>query len=149
MLKKKLLQSLYLYQTPPRLPFKKVSSEDLDYFRTILPPFNILTDPEEIKPFNTSWIKKEKGSSPLVVTPQSQNEVSMILKYCNENKIAVVPQGGNTGLVGGSVPVYDEVIISLKKMNKIAKFDPLSAVLSVEAGVILEKVNEYLGDYQF
>ena len=56
----------------------------------------------------------------------------------------MVPQGGNTGLVGGSVPVYDEVILSLKKMNKIIKFDPLSAVLSVEAGVVLEKANEYL-----
>jgi len=48
-----------------------------------------------------------------------------------------VPQGGNTGLVGGSVPVFDEIIVNLKNMNKIEKFDPVSSVVTVEAGVIL------------
>ena len=66
--------------------------------------------------------------------------MSKILKYCNERKLAVVPQGGNTGLVGGSVPVFDEIILSLKNMNKISKFDPISSVVTVEAGVILEKL---------
>jgi len=51
--------------------------------------------------------------------------------------LAVVPQGGNTGLVGGSVPVFDEIIVNLKNMNKIEKLDPLSSVVSVEAGVVL------------
>jgi FAD/FMN-containing dehydrogenase len=70
--------------------------------------------------------------------------VSAILKYCNERRLAVVPQGGNTGLVGGSVPVFDEIILNLRGMNKIEKFDPVSSVVSVEAGVILEKLSDFL-----
>lgn len=52
--------------------------------------------------------------------------MSAILRYCNEHKIAVTPQGGNTGVVAGGVPLYDEVIISASLMNKIIKFDELS-----------------------
>ena len=70
--------------------------------------------------------------------------MSQILKYCNERRLAVVPQGGNTGLVGGSVPVFDEIIVNLKNMSKIEKFDPVSSVATVQAGVILEKLNQYL-----
>ena len=70
--------------------------------------------------------------------------MSQILAYCNQNNIAVVPQGGNTGLVGGSVPLFDEVILSMRNMNKIHKFNELSSVVSLEAGVILEKANEYV-----
>lgn len=68
--------------------------------------------------------------------------MSQILKYCNAKNIAVAPQGGNTGLVGGSVPVFDEIILSLKKFNKVEGFDPVSGVLSCEAGCVLEKLNE-------
>ncbi len=53
------------------------------------------------------------GSSKLVLRPKTIDQVSEILSYCNQNKIAVVPQSGNTGLVGGSVPVFDEIILSL------------------------------------
>jgi FAD/FMN-containing dehydrogenase len=60
-----------------------------------------------------------------VLTPTSSEEVASILAYCNERRLAVVPQGGNTGLVGGSVPVDDEIILSLKKLNKIYEFDPV------------------------
>ena len=70
--------------------------------------------------------------------------MSKILKYCNENRLAVVPQGGNTGLVGGSVPVFDEIIVNLQKMNKVIDFNEVSSVLTCEAGCILEKLNEYL-----
>ncbi len=70
--------------------------------------------------------------------------MSKILKYCNENRLAVVPQGGNTGLVGGSVPVFDEIIVNLQKMNKVIEFNEVSSVLTCEAGCILEKLNEYL-----
>lgn len=66
------------------------------------------------------------------------------MKYCNEQKIAVVPQGGNTGLVGGSVPVHDEIVVSLNKMNKVISFDENTSVVTVEAGCILEALNEYL-----
>ena len=72
-----------------------------------------------MQPYNTCFRQIDIGKSQLVLLPSSTAEVSKILKYCNKNKLAVVPQGGNTGLVGGSVPVFDEIIINLQKMNKI------------------------------
>lgn len=62
----------------------------------------------------------------MVLKPKSTEEVSEILKYCNERKLAVCPQGGNTGLVGGSVPVFDEIVISTALMNKVLDFNELT-----------------------
>ena len=62
----------------------------------------------------------------MVLKPKSTDEVSAILRYCNENKLAVCPQGGNTGMVGGSVPVFDEIVISMRMMNQIIKTDELA-----------------------
>lgn len=59
----------------------------------------------------------------MVLKPKTTEEVSAILKICHENKLAVCPQGGNTGLVGGSVPVFDEVILSTTLMNEILKIN--------------------------
>ena len=101
--------------------FKKLNDHDIDYFRTFLPFEDVLTN--DLDGFNTDWLKKYKGNSSLVLRPKTTSEVSKILKYCNKNKLAIVPQGGNTGLVGGSVPLHDEVVISTKKMNKIIEFD--------------------------
>lgn len=61
-----------------------------------------------------------------MLKPKTTEQVSEILKYCNKHDIAVCVQGGNTGLVGGSVPVFDEVILSTSAMNKIISFDKLS-----------------------
>ena len=73
-----------------------------------------------------------------MLTPTSTEQVSMILDYCNERKLAVVPQGGNTGLVGGSVPVFDEIVVSTKKMQKIIDFDEESGIITCQAGCVLE-----------
>lgn len=66
------------------------------------------------------------GKSNLVLKPKTTEEVSSILKYCNENRLAVCPQSGNTGLVGGSVPVFDEIVISMTLMNKIIATDQMA-----------------------
>ena len=66
------------------------------------------------------------GSSQVLLRPKTTDEVSSILRHCHENNLAVVPQGGNTGLVGGSVPVFDEVIISTQLMNEVVSLDTLS-----------------------
>lgn len=63
-----------------------------------------------------------------MVRPKSTQEVSEVLKYCNSRRLAVCPQGGNTGLVGGSVPVFDEVVVSTELMNKIIHLDKTSGL---------------------
>ena len=99
-----------------------------------------------MEPFNSDWMRKYRGHAKLVVKPGSTDEVSKILKYCNENMLAVVPQGGNSGLVGGSVPVFDEIVISTSRMNKIRSFDEVSGTLVVDAGCILEVVDHFLAE---
>lgn len=107
------------------------------------------TDKSELESLNTDWMGKYKGSSELVLYPTTTRDVSLILKYCNSKKIAVVPQGGNTGLVGGSVPVHDEIILSMKKMNNIRKFDQVSGSVIVEAGTVLQALDDYLNEYGY
>ncbi|KAI9109633.1 hypothetical protein K1719_019263 [Acacia pycnantha] len=129
--------------------FSTLNDEDIRYFEGILGNKNVIQDEERLIAANTDWMHKYKGSSKLLLLPQSTEEVSQILKYCNSRCLAVVPQGGNTGLVGGSVPVSDEVIINLSLMNKILSFDKVSGILVCEAGCILENIITFLDNEGF
>ena len=75
--------------------------------------------------------------------PKTTAEVSEILRYCNNRELAVCPQGGNTSLVGGSVPVFDEIVISTQLMNKIISIDEISGIISVSKFHVL-KIIHYL-----
>lgn len=66
------------------------------------------------------------------------------MEYCHQESLGVTPQSGNTGLVGGSVPVHDEIVVSFRKMNRILKYDSLNHIVSLEAGVVLQKANDFL-----
>jgi FAD/FMN-containing dehydrogenase len=103
----------------------------------------------DLEAFNCDWMRKYRGHTKLVLKPKSTEEVSEIMKYCSANMLAVVPQGGNTGLVGGSVPVFDEIVVSTARMNNIRSFDELSGVLVADAGCILEAVGHYLAERSY
>ena len=105
--------------------FATLTNNDIIKLAEIVGKENVMIDADEISFFTTDITRKFSGLGSVVVTPRSTEQVSECLKYCNERMIAVVPQGGNTGLVGGGVPVHDEVIISTKKMNQIIDFDPV------------------------
>lgn len=130
--------------------FGQLTPEHVAYFKELLGSPSAIIDgvnadaAEDIEPFNEDWLHKYKGQCRLVLKPGSTEEVSSILKYCNEHKLAVVPQGGNTGLVGGSVPVFDEIVINMSRMNQVHSFDEVSGSLVVDAGCILEVVDQYL-----
>ncbi|XP_056915505.1 D-2-hydroxyglutarate dehydrogenase, mitochondrial [Takifugu flavidus] len=128
---------------PDRLPFSRITEEDLAFFRNILPG-RVVTDPDLLESNNEDWLKSVRGSSEVLLRPQTSQEVSQILKYCNSRNLAVNPQGGNTGLVGGSVPVYDEIILSTALMNHIRSFDSISGILTCQAGCVLEDLSLYL-----
>ncbi|WVF72314.1 hypothetical protein IAT40_007127 [Kwoniella sp. CBS 6097] len=123
--------------------------------RTLLPhPTSILTTldgsatEDDLTPYNIDWMGKYKGRSQVVVRPRSTEEVAKAVKWCSDNGVAIVPQGGNTGLVGGSTPIHDELILSLSQLNDIRSFDAISGVLTVEAGCILETVDHFLSSQQ-
>lgn len=127
--------------------FKSLAKDDIDYFKSILSETELLEgndSNDSLAAYNEDWMRKYKGQSKLLLKPKTVEQVSKIIKYCNDNRLAVVPQGGNTGLVGGSIPVFDEIILSLANLNKIREFDPVSGIFKCDAGVILEAANEYL-----
>ena len=132
--------------------FTQLSSEHVKWFQELLGNESAVLDgvtkdaSDEVEAYNSDWMRKYRGHTKLVVKPGSTEEVSKILKYCNDNMLAVVPQGGNTGLVGGSVPVFDEIVINLQRMNKIRDFDEVSGILVADAGVILETADNYLAE---
>ena len=130
----------------------KVSNEILEQLKAIVGINNFIDDVNNMNAYLTDWRNQFHGSSPLILKPLDSQMVSKILKICNENKVAVVPQGGNTGLVGGSIPsnLGNEIIISLEKMNKIIHTDLINYTMTLEAGCILSNVqNAALNDDRF
>ncbi|KAI1818781.1 hypothetical protein GGS20DRAFT_526824 [Poronia punctata] len=133
--------------------FSQITKDHVAYFRDLLGKESAIVDGvtadvsvEDMEPYNGDWMRKYRGHCKLVLKPGSTEEVSKILKYCNDNMLAVVPQGGNTGLVGGSVPVFDEIVISTSRMNQIRSFDEVSGVLVADAGVVLQVADQFLAD---
>ncbi|XP_058086759.1 D-2-hydroxyglutarate dehydrogenase, mitochondrial isoform X2 [Magnolia sinica] len=129
--------------------FSTLTPDDIFYFKEILGEKNVIQDPDTLSTANTDWMRKYRGSSQLLLQPRSTEQVSLILKYCNSRRLAVVPQGGNTGLVGGSVPVFDEVIVNVGSMNNTISFDKVSGILVCEAGCILENLGSFLANQGF
>jgi FAD/FMN-containing dehydrogenase len=103
-------------------------------------------NPAEIAPHLEEWRSKYKGNSPLLLKPASTAEVSAILTICAETSTAVVPQGGNTGLVGGQIPFDGEVILSLARLNRVRELDAAAHTMTVEAGMVLEQVQRTADD---
>jgi FAD/FMN-containing dehydrogenase len=112
--------------------------ELLDKFRKIVGDKYAVTDAADIAPYVTEERDLFHGRSPLVLRPGSTDEVAAICKLASEHHIALVPQGGNTGLVGGQTPHHGEVVVSLRRMDKIRDVDTASNTMTCEAGVILQ-----------
>jgi FAD/FMN-containing dehydrogenase len=105
---------------------------------------NVLTDPGETAPYFTDWRKQYSAPAECVVRPASAAEVAAVLQLCAREGVAVVPQGGNTGLCGGAVPsgARREVVLSLARMNRIRELDVLNDTITVEAGCLLATVQQ-------
>src|SRR6266566_1905561 len=107
-------------------------------FRKVVGDKYAVTDQADIAPYVTEERDLFRGRSPLVLRPGSTAEVSAICKLASEHGIALVPQGGNTGLVGGQTPHNGEVVVSLRRLDKIRDVDTASNTMTCEAGVILQ-----------
>ncbi|GAA0536913.1 FAD/FMN-containing dehydrogenase [Rhizomicrobium palustre] len=118
-------------------------SDLFEQLKAIVGPKGFSTDPAEIAPHLTEWRSKYEGSSPLLLKPASTQEVSAILALCHKAGAAVVPQGGNTGLVGAQIPFHNEILLSLSRMNQIRSLDKHDASLIAEAGVVLSTAQSH------
>lgn len=122
--------------------YSELSDKDVRFFETLVGKRNVLQDgSDDLQGYNVDFWHTLRGNSKLVIKPGSTKEISEILKYCNEKRLAVCPQGGNTGVAGGAVPVFDEIILSLARLNKIISVDEITGIATCEAGCTLESLS--------
>jgi len=124
------------------LPVRTIPPDLIARFAAIVGERYAVTDPAEIAPYLTEERGLYHGRSPLVLRPGNVAEIAAILKIANETRTAIVPQGGNTGLVGGQTPHRGEILISLRRLDRIREVDPTSNTMTCEAGVVLIKAQE-------
>jgi FAD/FMN-containing dehydrogenase len=119
-------------------PAAPLPSELIARFRAIVGDKYAVTEAADIAPYVTEERGLFHGRSPLVLRPGSTAEVAAICKLATEHRIALVPQGGNTGLVGGQTPHHGEVVVSTRRLDKIRDIDAASNTMTCEAGVVLQ-----------
>ncbi|MGP2490206.1 FAD-binding oxidoreductase [Mesorhizobium sp. PUT5] len=102
----------------------------------------VVTAPADLEPFLHEERGLYRSRSGIVVLPRSTEEVAAAVSICAEAGVSIVPQGGNSGLVGGAVAGEGEVLISLARMNRILSIDPVNFTMTVEAGAILETIQD-------
>lgn len=115
-------------------------------FEAIVGKKNAMTDQADIASYLTEQRGLFHGRSPLVLRPGTTAEVSAICKLATEHKLALVPQGGNTGLVGGQIPLNGEVIVSLRRLDRIREVDTASNIMTCEAGVVLQVAQQHASE---
>ncbi|MDB5619510.1 FAD-binding oxidoreductase [Tardiphaga sp.] len=123
-----------IVQKPPAT----LSPETIAKFRAIVGDKYAVTDEADVHQYVTEERNLFRGTSPLVLRPGSTAEVAAICKLATETRTALVPQGGNTGLVGGQTPYGGEVVISMRRMDRLREIDTESNTMTVEAGMILQ-----------
>src|SRR4051812_24411140 len=123
-------------------PVTAVSPATLARLIAVVGEKNAITDKDKQTPYLVEFRALWTGHTPVVLRPGSTREVSELLKIANETSTAIVPQGGNTGLVGGQIPHNGEVVLSLTRMDKIREVDAVSNTITCEAGVTLQRARE-------
>ena len=115
----------------------------IESLRQIVGAANVLTD-GDLTPWVQDWRKRETGKALAVVRPGSTAEVAAVVKACAEARVSMVPQGGNTGMVVGSIPDASgtQVVLSLTRMNKVRTLDAGNLTITVDAGCVLQNLQE-------
>jgi len=116
----------------------------IEQLKSIVGPKGWTTDPAVLEASTTEWRGVVHGATPIVVSPASTEEVSAVIRACAAADVAVVPQGGNTGMCAGAVPDESgkQIVLSLARMNRIRDIDADNFSMEVEAGCILQNVQE-------
>ncbi|UCJ17781.1 FAD-binding oxidoreductase [Pseudomonas sp. MM211] len=115
-----------------------------DELESVVGATGLIRDKQSMEGYLSDWRNAYRGNAALVVRPASTEEVAAIVRICSKAGVALVPQGGNTGLCGGSIPdgSGSQVVLSLTRMTRIRQVDPANETITVEAGVILQRLQE-------
>lgn len=121
-----------------------LSAAFVDALRTVVGDPQVLTADDERAPYETDWTRRFSGRASAVVRPADTAQLAAVLRNCFEAGVRVVPQGGNTGLVGGSVPRGGEIVVSLRRMAELGGADTSGQQVTVGAGVTLQALQEHV-----
>ncbi len=123
----------------------------IDSLKKIVGNPNALDHEEDIHPFLEDWRGQLKGSTPLILFPDNTDHVQKIVRYCHENDIKIVSQGGNTSLCGANVPNSSEhkleIVVNTSKMNRVIEVDSFNQSIIVESGCILQNIQDTAEDH--
>ncbi|MDF1605131.1 FAD-binding oxidoreductase [Nocardioides sp. YIM 152315] len=114
----------------------------IDRLHEALGPGAVLTEPDDVASYVADWTGRFRGSPTAVVRPADTGQVAAVVGLCADAGVAVVPQGGNTGLAAGATPRGGEVVLSLERMRRVRDVDPVADTITVEAGAVLQTVQE-------
>jgi FAD/FMN-containing dehydrogenase len=104
----------------------------------------VVTDPDVVAGHVVDWTGRWQGSTPAVLRPRSSDHVVTVVELARRHGVALVPQGGNTGLVGGSVPLSREVVVDLRRLDSLGPVDTVAAQVTVGAGATLAAVQAHV-----
>ena len=123
----------------------------IDQLKEVLEPKYILIEDQDKAPYLTDWRKRYTGKALAVLLPRTSEEVAQIVKLCAANQIAIVPQGGHTGFCGGATPddSGEQIVLNLKRMNTIREIDVANQTITLEAGCILQSIQEKSAEQDF
>ena len=120
-----------------------MQNSDINKFKKIVGNKNVITDEKDMGKYLKEWRGIYTGVAGAIVKPKSTKEVSNIIKYSYEKNISCIPQGGNTGLVGGQIPFSkNHIVISLERLSKIREINNINQSITVEAGLILSNLQK-------
>ena len=121
---------------------RKMDNEFTRALRALVGPAHVLTETADTAPYFGDWRRQFRAEAECVLRPADTAQVAAVIRLCAKAGVAVVPQGGNTGLCGGSVPTgaVREVVLSLSRLNCIRRVDPLDNTITVEAGCVLATI---------
>ena len=106
------------------------------------PGLRLKTAPSELEHYGRDWTRRWTPAPLAIALPGSVGEVQALVRWANDEGVAIVPSGGRTGLSGGAVAANGELVVSLERMNRVLAFDPVDRSLTVQAGAVLQMVQE-------
>ncbi len=126
------------------MPFNKITAADVSFFKSILEEKYVLADEENLARCASDQTEDLHYLPEVVLQPGTTEQVSKILKYCNEQVVPVTARGAGTGLSGGALPVFGGVCLDMKRFNKILHVDKRNFQVTTEPGVITQELQEHL-----
>lgn len=126
-----------------------MTESQLKELKTLVGEGGVSTDKDDLINYGQDWTRYFEPNAAAVLFPRNTEQVKAIVDYARKSRLSIVPSGGRTGLSSGAVATNNELVVSMEKMNQILNFDPVDQVITCQAGVITQTIQEYAADKGF